>query len=211
MARNRPNKPAIVDGRLRLSYREYFRRAERLAAHLVGLGLGPDDVVAVQLPNWNEFPVAINAAMLAGVPFCQFHVDFRAREVAFILRFTEASALILPGQFRRFDYLEMLGRLRPRLPRLRHVLVVGEDLTAEYFDLHRFLDAPDELPLDWELLRRPRPKGNDLARTAFTSGTTGDPKRCCTCTIRPIAPPVRQRRTPHRLGERIARVSAGRA
>src|SRR5262249_51451857 len=26
------------------------------------------------------------------------------------------------------------------------------------------------------ILRRRRPKGNDLARTAFTSGTTGDPK-----------------------------------
>ena len=50
--------------------------------------------------------------MLAGIPFCQFHVDFRAREVEFILRFTEASALILPRQFRRFDYLDMLLRLR---------------------------------------------------------------------------------------------------
>ena len=84
--------------------------------------------------------------------------------------------MILPRQFRRFDYLDMLGRLRPNLPHLRHVLVVGEDLTAEYFDLRRFLDAPDGLPLDQDLLRRRRPKGNDLARTAFTSGTTGDPK-----------------------------------
>jgi len=70
----------------------------------------------------------------------------------------------------------MLGRLRPSLPRLRYVLVVGEDPTVEYFDLRRFLDAPDDLPLERELLRRRRPKGRDLARAAFTSGTTGDPK-----------------------------------
>ncbi len=114
--------------------------------------------------------------MLAGIPFCQFHADFRAREVEFILRFTEASALILPWQFRRFDYLDMLERLRPNLPHLRHVLVVGDDVTTEYFDLRRFLDAPDGSPLDRELLRRRQPKANDLARTAFTSGTTGDPK-----------------------------------
>jgi non-ribosomal peptide synthetase component E (peptide arylation enzyme) len=176
MVRERPNKLAIIDGRVRLSYREYFRRAERLAVHLVGLGLGPEDVVAVQLPNWSEFPVAINAAMLAGIPFCQFHADFRVRGVEFILGFTEASCVILPRHFRRFDYLDMLQRLRLNLPYLRHVLVVGEDLTAEYFDLRRFLDAPDGLPLDQDLLRRRRPKGNDLARTAFTSGTTGDPK-----------------------------------
>jgi acyl-CoA synthetase (AMP-forming)/AMP-acid ligase II len=176
LARERPEKVAIVDGRVRLGYCEYFRRAERLAAHLVGLGLGADEVVAIQLPNWSEFPVAINAAMLAGIPFCQFHADFRAREVEFILRFTEASALILPRQFRRFDYLDMLGRVRPNLPHLRHVLVVGDDVTTEYFDLRRFLDASDGPPLDRELLRRRRPKANDLARTAFTSGTTGDPK-----------------------------------
>jgi len=176
LARERPDKLAIVDGRVRLDYGAYFRRAERLAAHFVELGLGADDVVAIQLPNWSEFPVAINATMLAGIPFCQLHADFRAREVEFILRFTEASALILPRQFRRFDYLDMLGRLRPNLPHLRDVLVVGDDVTAEYFDLRRFLDAPGGLPLDRELLRRRRPKGNDLARTPFTSGTTGDPK-----------------------------------
>src|SRR5215472_439291 len=176
LARGNPDKLAIVDGRVRLGYGAYFQRAERLAAHLIGLGLGADDVVAIQLPNWSEFPVAINAAMLAGIPFCQFHADFRAREVEFILRFTEASALILPQQFRRFDYLDMLGRVRPNLPHLRDVLVVGDDETAEYFDLRRFLDAPCGPPLNRELLRRRRPKGNDLARTAFTSGTTGDPK-----------------------------------
>jgi non-ribosomal peptide synthetase component E (peptide arylation enzyme) len=109
-----------------------------LAAHLAGLGLGADDVVAIQLLNWNEFPVAVNAAMLAGIPFCQFHGDFRNREVEFILGFTEASALILPRQFRRFDYLAMIERLRPSLPHLRHVMVVGEDVPPGYFDLRGF-------------------------------------------------------------------------
>src|ERR1700751_3145676 len=168
-ARETPDKVAIVDGRVRLRFGEYYRRAERLAAHFVGLGLGADDVVAIQLPNWSEFPVAINAAMLAGIPFCQFHADFRARGVELILRFTEAWALILPRQFRRFDYLDMLRRLRLNLPHLRDVLVVGEDMTAKHFDLRQFFDAPDGQPLDRELLRRRRPKGNDLTRTAFTS------------------------------------------
>jgi hypothetical protein len=53
----------------------------------------------------------------------------------------------------------------------RDVLVVGDDVTAEYFDLRRFLDASGGPPLDRELLRRRRPEGNDLARTAFTSVT----------------------------------------
>jgi acyl-CoA synthetase (AMP-forming)/AMP-acid ligase II len=171
-----PHRLAIADGRVRLTFAEYFRRAERLAAHLIGLGLGAGDVIAIQLPNWSEFAVALNAAMLAGIPFCQFHSDFRAREVEFILRFTEASALILPHRFHRFDYLEMLATLRPKLPHLKHVMVVGEDVPAGYFDLRGFLDARDGPALDEHALRGRRPRANDLCRTAFTSGTTGDPK-----------------------------------
>ena len=153
-ARETPDKLAIVDGRVRLGYGEYYRRAERLAAQFVALGLGADDVVAIQLPNWSEFAVAVNAAMLAGVPFCQFHSDFRSREVEFILNFTGASALIMPSRFRRFDYLAMLADLRPKLPQLRHVMVVGEDLPAGCFDLRGFLDDPREPAIDREKLRR---------------------------------------------------------
>jgi len=159
-----------------LGYGEYYRRAERLAAHFVGLGLGADDVVAIQLPNWSEFAVAVNAAMLAGVPFCQFHSDFRSREVEFILRFTGASALIVPSRFRRFDYLDMLGALRPKLPLLRHLMVVGDELPPGSFDLRAFVEDPTEPAIDREKLRERRPHANDLLRTAFTSGTTGDPK-----------------------------------
>jgi acyl-CoA synthetase (AMP-forming)/AMP-acid ligase II len=175
-ARETPDKLAIVDGRVRLRFGEYYRRAERLAAHFVGLGLGADDVVAVQLPNWREFAVAVNAAMLAGVPFCQFHSDFRSREVEFILNFTEASALIVPSRFRRFDYLTMLADLRPSSLQLRHIMVVGEEVPPEYFDLRSFLDAAGKPEIEPNDLRRRRPHANDLSRTAFTSGTTGDPK-----------------------------------
>jgi acyl-CoA synthetase (AMP-forming)/AMP-acid ligase II len=175
-ARETPDKLAIVDGRVRLRFGEYYRRAERLAAHFVGLGLGADDVVAIQLPNWSEFAVAVNAAMLAGVPFCQFHSDFRSREVEFILSFTEASALIVPSHFRRFDYLAMLADLRPRLPQLRNIMVVGEEVPPGYFDVRGFLDAAGEPEINPKQLRRRRPSANDLSRTAFTSGTTGDPK-----------------------------------
>ena len=171
-----PQRLAIADGRVRFGFAEYYRRAERLAAHLIGLGLGGEDVVAIQLPNWSEFAVALNAAMLAGVPFCQVHSEFRAGEVEFILGFTEATALILPHRFRHFDHLEMLEGLRPRLPRLKHVMVVGDAVPPPYFDLRAFLDAPMGPAPDDGALRRRRPKANDLCRIAFTSGTTGDPK-----------------------------------
>ncbi len=175
-ATKNPAKIAIVDRRTRLTYAQYYRRAQRLASHFVSLGLTADDVIAIQLPNWSEFPVAINAAMLAGVPFCQFHSDFRSREVEFILRFSEASVLIVPREFRKFDYLAMVAELRPRLPKLKHLLVVGDEVSSSYFDLRSFLEAPDQSENYDPALRPRRPHPNALCRTAFTSGTTGDPK-----------------------------------
>jgi acyl-CoA synthetase (AMP-forming)/AMP-acid ligase II len=110
------------------------------------------------------------------VPFCQFHSDFRSREVEFILNFTGASALIVPSRSRRFDYLDMRAGMRPTLSQLRHIMAVGADLPAGYFDLRAFLEEPRELAIDREKLRERRPRANNLSRTAFTSGTTGDPK-----------------------------------
>jgi acyl-CoA synthetase (AMP-forming)/AMP-acid ligase II len=174
-ARTQPGKVAIVDPRIRLTYREYESRVRRLASHFVKLGLTSDDVIAIQLPNWSEFAVAINAAMLVGIPFCQFHSDFRHREVEFVLRFTDASAIIIPREFRRFDHVAMIEELRAKLPKLKHVLVVGDDVPDAYFDLRGFLEGP-ATAIDEQALREHRPHPNALQRTAFTSGTTGDPK-----------------------------------
>jgi acyl-CoA synthetase (AMP-forming)/AMP-acid ligase II len=171
----RPDKIAIVDPRIRLTYRDYENRAKRLASHFVKLGLTSDDVIAIQLPNWSEFAVAINAAMLVGIPFCQFHSDFRHREVEFVLRFTDASAIIVPKEFRRFDHVAMIEELRPKLPKLKHILVVGDDVPDDYFNVRAFLEGAPT-PIDEKALRERRPHANALQRTAFTSGTTGDPK-----------------------------------
>jgi acyl-CoA synthetase (AMP-forming)/AMP-acid ligase II len=175
-ARASPDKIAIVDSRGRLTYRDYESRAKRLASYFVKLGLTSDDVIAIQLPNWSEFAVAVNAAMFVGIPFCQFHSDFRHREVEFVLRFTEASAIIIPREFRRFDHVAMIEELRAKLPKLKHVLVVGDDVAPEYFDLRGFLERPATDAIDEQALRARRPQPNALQRTAFTSGTTGDPK-----------------------------------
>ncbi len=167
-------KIAVIDHRGSFDYADYRARARRLAAHFVRLGLTSDDVVAVQLPNWSEFPIVIAAATIAGVPFCQLHSDFRNRELEFMLGFIDATTLVLPAEFRGFDYLAMLEALRPRVPRLRHVLVVAHDVPEQYVDLRRILAEPST-PDDGVLAPR-RPHGNDLMRAAFTSGTTGDPK-----------------------------------
>ena len=70
----------------------------------------------------------------------------------------------------------MIEQMRARLPRLEHVIVVGDDVPAGYFDLRAFLEADDGREVSTDALRPRRPAADQLARTAFTSGTTGNPK-----------------------------------
>jgi acyl-CoA synthetase (AMP-forming)/AMP-acid ligase II len=171
-----PDQLAIVDSRTRLTYAECARRSERLASRFIQLGLTSDDVIALQLPNWSEFVIVVNAAMLAGIPFCQVHSDFRSREIEFVLRYTAAAVFICPVAFRRFNYLTMINDLRPALPALHHVMAVGDDVPDDAFDLRAYLDNDAPPDVSSETIRAQRPGGDDLARVAFTSGTTGDPK-----------------------------------
>ncbi|MGH7660860.1 MAG: class I adenylate-forming enzyme family protein [Vulcanimicrobiaceae bacterium] len=169
LAEKRGDAVALVDATRRLSYREYRDQAENLAAAFVDLGLTRDDVIAVQLPNGIDFPLAINGAMRAGIPFCQFHHGFRSKEVAFVLGFSRARAAIVPREYQGFDYVAMIEELRPQLPELRHIIV------ADDRGLRALAQRPASPQLRAELVRR-RPKPDDLCRMAFTSGTTGDPK-----------------------------------
>jgi acyl-CoA synthetase (AMP-forming)/AMP-acid ligase II len=175
-AREQPDRVAVVDGRLRLTYAAYLRRSQRLASLFIKLGLTGDDVIALQLPNWTEFAIVVNAAMIAGIPFCQVHSDFRSREIEFVVRYTGAAVFICPVAFRRFDYLAMVRELRPSLPGLRHVMAVGTEVPDGVFDLRAYLDQDGPLEIPEHVLSARKPHGDDLARVAFTSGTTGDPK-----------------------------------
>jgi acyl-CoA synthetase (AMP-forming)/AMP-acid ligase II len=169
LAENRGDAVALVDASRRLTYREYRDQADNLAAAFVDMGLTRDDVIAVQLPNGVDFPLAINAAMRAGILFCQFHHGFRSKEVAFVLGFSRARAVIVPREHQGFDYVAMIETLRPQLPDLRHLIV------AEERGLRALAARPASPGSRAELARR-RPKADDLCRMAFTSGTTGDPK-----------------------------------
>ncbi|HET6381193.1 MAG TPA: AMP-binding protein [candidate division Zixibacteria bacterium] len=171
-----PERVALVDGRRRVTYRRYWEETQRLAAHWVALGLTSNDVIAIQLPNWSEFAIAVSSAMLAGIPFCQYHADFRSKEVELVLGFTEAAVVVIPGRFRGFDYVAMIRALQPRLPKLKHIVVVDDEVPPDLFDLRRFLAADAGLEVSEAELRARRPHGNAIARVAFTSGTTGDPK-----------------------------------
>ena len=167
-----PQRVALVDRTGRVTYGELRARVDRVAAHLSALGLGPGDIVTIQLPNCAEFAYVFFAAERLGAVANQIGPDFRSREVEYILRFSESRAYVCPARFKGFDYVAMIDELRPRLPDLTRVLVLGGEDRAGAVRLDELACGSGPVPV-----ARSSPLGaNDVMRMAFTSGTTGNPK-----------------------------------
>ena len=159
----------------RFTYRELAAKADRIAVGLSRLGVGRNDVVAVQLPNWWEFTLTYLACSRLGAVLNPLMHIFRERELAFMLKHGEAKVVIVPKVFRGFDHERMVEAMRPGLPALGHVVVVGGK-GANSFDALLADPAWEDEPDAKDILTRSRPRPDDITHLIYTSGTTGEPK-----------------------------------
>jgi cyclohexanecarboxylate-CoA ligase len=172
-----PDKTAVVAnlqghaGQRRMSYRELDALVGRAAAALRGLGVGPGDVVALQLPNGWEFIVAALATSRIGAVVNPIMPIFRERELDYMLKFAEAKVLIVPSVFRGHDHAAMARGLLPELPALKQLIVVGES-GAYGFETVLLGDASSPAVAATDSPLRP----DEVALLMFSSGTTGSPK-----------------------------------
>jgi cyclohexanecarboxylate-CoA ligase len=159
----------------RLNYRELAAMADRVAVGLARIGVGRNDVVSCQLPNWWQFTVTYLACSRIGAVFNPLMHIFRERELSFMLRHGEAKVVIVPKSFRGFDHEQMIAALRPGLPELKQVVVVG-GTGANSYDALLSGPAWEDSAGAREILTRERPGPDDVIQLIYTSGTTGEPK-----------------------------------
>lgn len=159
----------------RFTYRELATLVDRIAVGLSRLGVGRNDVVAMQLPNWWQFTLTTLACARIGAVINPLMHIFRERELSFMLAHGEAKVVIVPKVFRGFNHEQMLAGLRPSLPALQHVVVVGGDGANSYEAL---LSGPswEQAPDAQQILSAHRPGPDDVMQLIYTSGTTGEPK-----------------------------------
>ena len=174
-----PDKAAVIGYRVdrptpaRLSYAELGDKVARAAGALRRLGVGPGDVIAVQLPNWLEFVVVALAGGRLGAVVNPLMPIFRERELGYMLGFAEAKVLVVPKLFRGFDHDAMAAGMRAGLPKLEHVIVVdGEGENG----FQRLLLGGDDRVEPPARIADSALQPGDLAVMMFTSGTTGSPK-----------------------------------
>ncbi|MEV7009488.1 AMP-binding protein [Streptosporangium sp. NPDC051022] len=94
-------RPALVSPSARWTYRDLDERADRLAAGLRGLGIGPGDRVVVQLPNVPEFHQVCFALFRLGAWPVFALPAHRSAEISYFCAFTEAAAYVCPDDGHR--------------------------------------------------------------------------------------------------------------
>jgi acyl-CoA synthetase (AMP-forming)/AMP-acid ligase II len=140
------------------------------------LGIKKEDRVSVQLPNCPEFVYFLYALARIGAVMNPINSPLRHREVEYIVGHAGSVAMVIPSEFRRFDFTQMMAELAPKLPQLKHIIVTGERMPSGMVSLQEMLEQrlEEEYPPDY--LQQFRPDSNDVALFIYTSGTTGFPK-----------------------------------
>lgn len=175
-ALERGDEEAIVDSKTRLTWGQAKRWIDRLALSLMELGLKKGEVLVVQLPNSVELCLLRLACEKTNIICLPVQWNLRDREMEYILRFTDAAAVVIPWEFRNFDYFQMVSKLRPSLPSLRYVLVTGERVPPGAVSAREMVETSLEDRYPPDHLESTKCPGTEFCLVFHTSGTTGFPK-----------------------------------
>ena len=146
-----PEAIAVVWEGGELSYGELNARANRLAHHLMALGVGPETLVGVCLERSPALIVALLGILKAGGAYVPLDPNYPPARLAFMLADTQAPVLlteeVLLGQLPSYE---------------GHVLCLDRDRDA-------IAGGPDSDPPC-------RTTAENAAYVIYTSGSTGEPK-----------------------------------
>jgi fatty-acyl-CoA synthase len=163
-----PDRPALVAGDERRTYRELNERASQVGHHLAAAGVKPGEHVAILAYNraeWLESIFGIFKIRAVPIP-----VNFRyvAAELRHVLSDSDSVALI--GER---SLLEKVAEVRADLPKLRHVVVLEDGgAQAEIGDAVEYEKALAAASSDDDFPAR----SSDDRYIMYTGGTTGYPK-----------------------------------
>jgi len=164
---------ALLDRDRSITYGELDRMSDNLALNLLEVGFHSLDRVVVQLPNVAEFVVLYLALQKIGcIPIAAL-VPHRFAEISQFVELSGAAACVVPDQQGDFDYCAMVERIRQKVPKLRHGIVLGPARPG-FLSLPDMIAKPASLPAS--ALAEIHIDPVDPAIFQLSGGTTGIPK-----------------------------------
>ncbi|HXG93104.1 MAG TPA: AMP-binding protein [Blastocatellia bacterium] len=191
LARDYPRNEALVypDRNIRYDFSQLEWLARQTAKGLLSLGIEHGDRVALWATNIPEWIVLQFALAKIGAILVTVNTSLRAAELEYLLKQSEASALITISGFRDIDYVETIYEIIPelrrseegalksmRLPHLRNVIYIGDEHPGGMLRYDSLLGRSEKIG-DEQLDARIEAQDLDtVINMQYTSGTTGFPK-----------------------------------
>ena len=163
----------------RISWSEYGKKVQEVAAGLLSLGLEPGDRVAILGDNRPEWLICHLGAMTAGGATCGVYPTSAAEQVAYVVGHSEANVLFVENE-------EQVDKVLQIMDKVKVAQVVVWDPKGLWGFSHEKMIFFDEFLAKGEeyLQRHPESVSDrlkainpeDTAMIIYTSGTTGPPK-----------------------------------
>ena len=121
-----PNRRTFTDGAPRhVSYAAADRMVSALAGRLHRLGLAPDTVIALQLPNTVESVLALLGVLRAGMIAAPLPLLWRRADIVAALSRIGAKAIITTGHVGAFDHGDLAIHVAAEIFSIRYVCSFG--------------------------------------------------------------------------------------
>ena len=164
---------ALVDGDVRLTWRDLHQAAQQTAAALIASDIEPGDRVAIWSPNTHHWVRLALGALYAGATLVPINTRFTAVEALDILQRTDAKALFLAGRFLGADRQQQLRVITDQFPLSGTVRIPIESPEPEWDE---FLASARRVPTKEVEKRADAVTAEQVSDILFTSGTTGRSK-----------------------------------
>ncbi len=180
-AREYGDREALVDSRYRLTWAEAKKLVDALAVSWAEMGIEKFSRVIIQSPNSVYGFLARIACERAGLISLTVYPYLRQRELQYMTERTEATAVIIPHVYRKFDYLEMYKGLKSQFPHLSYIFLFDDEVPSSApdntYSLTRMARERAQRAIDEDVLaaRKLDSVGN-VGLLTSTTGTTGLPK-----------------------------------
>ena len=167
-----PDHPAVIHGKRRYSYAEFYARSRRLASALAAHGISKDDTVSVMLANTPAMLEAHYAIPMTGAVLHSINTRLDPPVVAFMLDHANTKLIIVDTEFAPI-IKEALAEteVEPTIINYRDLECGVEGERLSDLDYEEVLASGDP-DYAWKL---PSNEWNAISLN-YTSGTTGNPK-----------------------------------